>query len=516
MKYEAEIQWKSALSLLLIGCGAILYSYWDTFGRLFALWNDVEGEYAHGWLIIAVVLFLVWDKRHTLSRMQPRLDIRPVALIPFFGFFWLLGSLVDTNLVQVVSVLLIMMLFVWFSLGYKVTKELLFAMLFIFFATPAWLPLQMPFQVITVHAVHQMLMLAGIPVIRDGYLLTIPEGSFAVLEACSGLRYFLVAFALSTLFSYLNFYSFKIRLLYVLLFLMASLLANWLRVFVVIYAGHLTQMEHAYIQDHANLGWYIFLVMVALLYWFGYKYLAKWDTVPTEKEQETVPVATGRLLTSQPTKAAALLLVSVLLITPPVLSDYLRSNNQIPLSNVNMPDIEGWAMPSEFPKQLLLPDYKGADFTIGAVYQGATADVQAAVAYYSSSKPGARLIDYTNRIADGANWSQLTSEKDYSRLSVHVKEVTIRSGTGGDRLAWYWYRVGGRVSTEKYQAKLFEVLGVLTGRPDAALIVISAGYDVNPDEARSILTSFYEEANAGLNSFVDELANEMEGLKPNG
>ncbi|MCF6218091.1 MAG: EpsI family protein [Gammaproteobacteria bacterium] len=513
MKYEAKIQWKSALSLLLVGCGAILYSYWDTFSRLFALWNDVEGEYAHGWLIIAVVLFLVWDKRHSLPRMQPRLDIRPVIIIPFVGFFWLLGSLVDVNLVQVLSALLIMMLFVWFALGYSITKELLFAMLFIFFATPVWLPLQMPFQVITVHAVHQMLMLAGIPVIRDGYLLTIPEGSFAVLEACSGLRYFLVAFALSTLFSYLNFYSFKIRLLYVLLFLMASLLANWLRVFVVIYAGHLTQMEHPYIHDHANLGWYIFLVMVALLYWFGYKYLAKWDVVPAETEQKTAPVITNALFTSQPTKVAVLSLALVLLIAPPALSDYLRSNISMPLSNAEMPDIAGWATLSESPEQLVLPDYKGADFTIGTVYQGATSDVQAAVAYYSSSKPEASLIDYANHIVDGENWSQLTSEKDYSLLSGHVKEVTIRSGAGGERLAWYWYRIGGRVSAEKYQAKLFEVFGILTGRSDGALIIISAGYDVHPDEARSVLSSFYEEANAGLNGFVDGLAS---GSKANG
>ncbi len=516
MKYEAEIQWKSALSLLLVGCGVILYSYWDTFGRLFALWNDVEGEYAHGWLIIAVVLFLVWDKRHTLSRMQPRLDIRPVVMLPFFGFLWLLGSLVDVNLVQVISVLLIMMLFIWFALGYGIAKELVFAMLFVFFATPVWLPLQMPFQVITVHAVHQMLMLMDIPVIRDGYLLTIPEGSFAVLEACSGLRYFLVAFALSTLFSYLNFYRFKIRLLYVLLFLMASLLANWLRVFVVIYAGHLTQMEHPYIHDHANLGWYIFLVMVALLYWFGYKYLTKWDVMPTEKEQKTAPVATNTLFRSQPTKVTVLLLASLLLIVPPALSDYLRSNTPAPLSNIEMPDIAGWAMLSESPEPLVLPDYKGADLTIGTVYQGATAGVQAAVAYYSSSKPGASLIDYANRIADGESWLQLTSERDYLQLSGHVKEVTIRSGAGSDRIVWYWYRVGGRVSTEKYQAKLFEVVGILTGRPDGALIMISAGYDVHPDDARRMLSSFYEEASAGLNGFVDELADGAIGSKANG
>ena len=141
MKCEAEIQWKGAVSVLLLSFGLIFYSYWDTFAHLFSQWNNVDnGEYAHGWLIVAVVVYLIWDKRLVLAKMQPRLDFRPVVLLPIIGFLWLIGALIDTNLLQIISVILILMLSVWFALGYRVAKVLLFAMLFIFFATPVWLP----------------------------------------------------------------------------------------------------------------------------------------------------------------------------------------------------------------------------------------------------------------------------------------------------------------------------------------------------------------------------------------
>ena len=505
MKCEAEIQWKGAISVLLLSFGLIFYSYWDTFEHLFSLWSDFDnGEYAHGWLIVAVVVYLVWDKRLVLARMQPRLDFRPVVFFPFIGLFWLIGALIDTNLLQIISVILILMLSVWFALGYRVAKELLFAMLFIFFATPVWLPLQTIFQTFTVHAVYQMLVVMDIPVIRDGYLLTIPEGSFAVLEACSGLRYFLVAFALSTLFSYLNFYRFKIRLLYVLLFLMASLLANWLRVFVVIYAGHLTQMEHPYIHDHANLGWYIFLVMIVGLYWFGYKYLPKWDVPPPEKEKRPER-GSGQFMTV-PAKGAALLLVLTLLVAPPVLSAYLGGSVKALPDGLNMPDMGEWVVLPASPSELLLPDYKLADLTIGAAYQGRLETVQAAVSFYSSSRRGVSLIDHANQITDGAQWSSLTSEKSRQVSGGKIKEVVVRPLTGSERVVWYWYRVGGQNATDKYEAKMFEVFGVLTGRPDGALIMISADYNINPDEARAVLSSFYEVARPSLDGFVDDLA----------
>ncbi len=505
MKCEAEIQWKGAVSVLLLSFGLIFYSYWDTFAHLFSQWNNVDnGEYAHGWLIVAVVVYLIWDKRLVLAKMQPRLDFRPVVLLPIIGFLWLIGALIDTNLLQIISVILILMLSVWFALGYRVAKVLLFAMLFIFFATPVWLPLQTIFQTFTVHAVYQMLVVMDIPVIRDGYLLTIPEGSFAVLEACSGLRYFLVAFALSTLFSYLNFYRFKIRLLYVLLFLVASLLANWLRVFVVIYAGHLTQMEHPYIHDHANLGWYIFLVMIVGLYWFGYKYLPKWDMPPPKKEKRS-EVSNGQLMVT-PVKGAAVLLVLALLVAPPGLSAYLSGSVQMLPKNVGMPDIGEWALLPASQDGLLLPDYKQADLTIGAAYQGQLEMVQAAVSFYSSSQRGVSLIDHANQIVDGVQWSLLASEKSQQVQGGQIKEVIVRPLMGPERVVWYWYRVGGRDATDKYEAKMFEVFGVLAGRPDGALIMISAGYNINPDEARAVLHSFYGAARPGLNSFVDNLA----------
>jgi EpsI family protein len=207
-----------------------------------------------------------------------------------------------------------------------------------------------------------------------------------------------------------------------------------------------------------------------------------------------------------PTSVLAVLVISTLLIAPSVISEHLKANVN-PLSNDReMPVIEEWSALSTPQGELLLPDYKGADLTIASSYQRPPTVVQAAIAYYATSRSGVSLIDHSNRIVDKGEWAILTAEKNYQVAGSAIKEVIIRSGTGSERVVWFWYRVGGMDVIDKYRAKMYEVFGVLAGRPDGALIAISAGFDFDPDEARAALTLFYQEAKPGLDDFVDNLA----------
>ena len=66
--------------------------------------------------------------------------------------------------------------------------------------------------------------------IRKGLQFVIPSGHWSVVEACSGIRYLIASVCVGVLFAYLNYNSWKRRVLFVIAAAaMVPLVANWLR-----------------------------------------------------------------------------------------------------------------------------------------------------------------------------------------------------------------------------------------------------------------------------------------------
>ena len=55
------------------------------------------------------------------------------------------------------------------------------------------------------------------------------------------------------------------RLVVVLIAAAAAVLGNMVRVFIVVYLGYATDMQHPLIRDHLALGWYLFGGLVVIL-----------------------------------------------------------------------------------------------------------------------------------------------------------------------------------------------------------------------------------------------------------
>ena len=64
------------------------------------------------------------------------------------------------------------------------------------------------------------------------------------------------------------------------------------------------------------------------------------------------------------------------------------------------------------------------------------------------------------------------------------------SAAGQQRLVWYWYRVAGGPTTNRYMAKLLQVYGLVIGRPDAALLAVAADLEGDVQDARQQLEDF--------------------------
>ena len=116
-------------------------------------------------------------------------------------------------------------------------------------------------------------------------------------------------------------------------------------------------------------------------------------------------------------------------------------------------------------------------------------------ALYAKQAQGKELADRYNTVYDRETWTpELGGETRTLKLNVwpyRVNETVIRSKHGlAPKVVWQWYVVAGRVTANRQQAKLFELLKLvdMTGNTSLAVALAVDGSDV--DRAREELKRF--------------------------
>ncbi len=165
-----------------------------------------------------------------------------------------------------------------------------FPLAFLFLGVPfgeAFLPRLMDW---TAEFTVGALRLSGIPVYREGNFFAIPSGQWSVVEACSGLRYLIASLTVGALFAYLNYQRMRKRVLFVALSIVVPVLANFLRAYMIVMIGHLSNMKLAVGVDHFLYGWVFFGIVIGLLFWLG----SFWRDPAPSIEQEATGHLNGR------------------------------------------------------------------------------------------------------------------------------------------------------------------------------------------------------------------------------
>ena len=252
---EQRHAWRIAAISITVLLLLTLILYQQTVLYLTGLWNQYKtGNYAHGYLVLAISVYLIVMNRKKLATLIPRSSYHALPAVFAASLLWLAAELVDVNVVQAVALLLLLLAVVWAVFGNQVTSILVFPILFLGFAVPIWFPLSPLLQDLAADVVYWAIRLVGVPASRQENLILLPAGTFSVEESCSGLRYLLAALTLGTLYAYLYYKTVHARVIVVLVSAGAAILANIIRVFIVVYAGYATEMQHHYVHDHEMLG----------------------------------------------------------------------------------------------------------------------------------------------------------------------------------------------------------------------------------------------------------------------
>ena len=257
----------------LVIAGLVAGLYGPVLIRMVAQWWQ-DPDYSHGFVVPLFVGYVLYQRRHQLRRVP--LEPSNLGLPVMLGAIGLLlaGSLGAELFVARFSLLFLLGGMLLFFAGWKMLRAVAFPLAFLALMIPLpaiiYNQVTFPLQLLASRVSSSGLELVGVPVLREGNVLVLPNYSLEVVEACSGIRSLMSLIALAVAYGYFVEKRNWVRITLVVLMVPIAVASNAMR---VMGAGVLTywfgpRAAEGYF--HLFQGWLIFVSAVAcmlLVHW---------------------------------------------------------------------------------------------------------------------------------------------------------------------------------------------------------------------------------------------------------
>jgi exosortase A len=492
-------------SLLLIGLlwAAVLAGFWPVFEQMAGIWwhNDT---FAHGMVVLPISLWLIWQQRERLSVETPERSLSPIVLLLGVGLFWLVGELSQVAVLRMWGAVGFLILAAVVALGWRVAWSIAFPLLFLLFAVPFGDFLIDPMMDQTADITIGALKLIGIPVFREGRSFQIPTGSWSVVEACSGLRYLIASVMLGVLFAYLTYQHWHKRLLFVLFAFAMPVIANWIRAFLIVLVGHLSENRYATGIDHIISGWVFFGIVIFAMFRVGVRFQD-----PPANAPVATPVSSKPSISTKNWAADLALTLTAILVWPFVVYPALQKADQ-GARTLAAPAIGAWSTPSTPAWQ---PVYAGDRERLAQVYVSGNERVDLFLAAYRQQAKYGSMVTYNNRLIDfwdvskAQTVTQVISENwqgEAVQFEQHIMAADRFSKQ--KRVLWRLYQVGDTRALSPAKVKIATLFAQLKGQGDASAVLMLSTVDDDPERGIARLRAFLASDTGALKQSVIKAA----------
>lgn len=490
---------RHAALIMLIVWTTIIAIFWDQVFLVVESWEKLP-SHAHGYVVLAVVTYFVWKKREFLHSLPFSPSFAGIVVFAVSGAAAFAGELVSAAVIVQFSVVFMLLSSTWAIMGYPVFRALIGPMSFLFFAIPFGhdiLPLLMDW---TANATVAGLRASGIPVLQQDRNFVIPSGSWSVVEACGGIRYLFTAFFVGSIFAYLTYQRWYKRLAFIISILLLSLLANWLRAYVIVIVAHLTDNQWGMGLSHLALGWVIFGIIISIAFITG----NRWRDA--EPKADTISAPGGF---SFPKVLAAAALTSGIAFGWDQGAQSLlhRDQNSGHPLVLDMTNSLGKLEKVESQLVMVSPAFYGAAAKHQATYAYAGGEISIFIAYYRHQNQGQELINVNNQLEPTKTWEWRGHDKIHSKV-YGLPFLQIEKYTQGNvvSLASKIYWVGGFKTQNDVYSKFLQGLNLLLGKGDDGAAIIMSVSGQTEEQASKILEAFINEQ---LPNLLDDLNRTM-------
>jgi len=255
-------------ALLFLLLSAFIFSYFPVWQELIATWSSND-DYTHGFLIPPLSLYIVWLKRREISQTEIEPSWWGAVFAVFMLLVYLFAFMAGIKTLSSLSMILLLASAVIFLLGFRVLAGIAFPLAILFFMIPipsqVYATLTIPLQLFVSKISTLVSELAGIPISRAGNVIYLPERTFQVVQACSGLRSLISLSAISAVFGYLTLHSYMLRSALLIACLPVAIIVNIFRVVVLIFAYFYFGLDLASGSGHTIFGAAVFIMALLLL-----------------------------------------------------------------------------------------------------------------------------------------------------------------------------------------------------------------------------------------------------------
>jgi exosortase len=248
--------------------GAFVALYQHVIAKLVHDWAT-DDNYSHGFLIVPIAAYLVWERRQALRRIE----LRPsnLGLLVLAGSLAMLvaGTLGAELFLSRMSMLGVVAGSILFLGGWPAARVLVFPVAFLLLMIPIpaiiFNQIAFPLQLLASQFGTAAMSLASVPVLREGNVLVLSNTTLEVAEACSGIRSLVSLLTLGVLLGYFSDRRTWMRTVLSLATIPIAIFANGLRVAGTGIAAYYIGPEAAEGFFHTFSGWLVFVAALALL-----------------------------------------------------------------------------------------------------------------------------------------------------------------------------------------------------------------------------------------------------------
>ena len=470
----------AAIAAALAAIG-ILLAHAGTVVSIVAIWRRSE-TFAHGFVVVPIALWLAWRKRDEIAAVAARPWLPALAVVAAMGGLWLVSVAAEVVGVRQYALAFMVLAGIVAVVGPAVARAAALPLLFVLFAVPAGeflLPILIDWTAdFTVWALRA----SGVPVFREANHFVIPSGNWSVVEACSGLRYLIASLMIGVVYAAVSYRSAWRRAAFIAASILVPIVANWLRAYMIVMIGHLSDNTLAVGVDHIIYGWVFFGVVMALLFWVG-SFWAEPGTPAAAGRGPIAPTRSARASTDAVPAvrffgtAAAAIVLSAIWLPFAGLATPAPSTIAPQLAPVVPPG--GWSSTAVSASDWT-PGFTGESAKLRQWFERQDAVVGLHVVYYRNQAKGRELVTSGNQLVpQGAfRWREVDvrpASVAFAGAPVVARRTLVSDARHGRIVAYSLYWVDGTPTGSDLEAKARLARSRLSGGSgDAALIVFFA------------------------------------------
>ncbi len=464
----------------------LTYLWWGIAEHLTYLILNVDA-YSHGQLVPFISLWLIWNKRESLTASEAFIWFPGLLLLGAASFLWLISEIGEVKLFGHIAYVTGIQALILTFFGPNVYQRLLFPCFFLYMGIPIGEGLVPHLQDITAHFSVVLLAIVGIPYTLDGFLITLPSGVYEVAQACAGVRFLFTSLVTGVLLAHLLYTGWQKRLSIIMASIVIPVFANVLRVFGIFLISEATDQSFAREVDHIVYGWLFLSAVLLSLIAVAYKF--------ADEEGGLCEAGIWFIFTNKFSAYTSLITVVVAFVTPFIVTQFEPRKSFIlrTVTGVVAPECDDCGI-------RLVPElnrydraiFIGEDAKIVANYRIAADQIEVSSALYCPQRSGSDLLQ-TGNLPRGTGWRRYDSmvRSVHNVAGIPFTEIVYSKGPRR-KYVWISYYVDGawiatpdKVRWASAKERLYK--GVSAG---AMLVVSSQAYS-NIDNPRATLTKLF-------------------------